>query len=61
MQPQRQDIVEQYGESYGAEATNLVYCGPFKVESWMHNAEMVLVKNDSYWDKDSCRPSTTKS
>lgn len=53
MQPQRQDIVEQYGESYGAEATNMVYCGPFKVESWMHNAEMVLVKNDSYWDKDS--------
>ena len=48
MQPQRQDIVEQYGESYGAEATNMVYCGPFKVESWMHNAEMVLVKNDSY-------------
>lgn len=36
MQPQRQDIVEQYGESYGAEATNMVYCGPFKVESWIH-------------------------
>ncbi len=58
MQPQRQDIVEQYGESYGAEATNMVYCGPFKVESWTHNSEMVLVKNDSYWDKDSVNLTT---
>ena len=53
MQPQRQDIVEKYGETYGAEAANMVYCGPYKVESWTHNAGMVLVKNDSYWDKDN--------
>ena len=53
MMPQRQDIVEQYGESYGAEASNLVYNGPFKLESWMHNSELVLVKNDQYWDKDN--------
>lgn len=53
MQPQRQDIVEKYGETYGAEAANMVYCGPYKVESWTHNTGMVLVKNDSYWDKDN--------
>ncbi len=53
MMPQRQDIVEQYGESYGAEAENLVYNGPFKVESWTHNSEVVLAKNDQYWDADS--------
>lgn len=53
MMPQRQDIVEQYGETYGAEATNMVYNGPFKVESWTHNSELVLVKNDQYWDAES--------
>lgn len=53
MMPQREDIVEQYGESFGAEAENMVYNGPFKVESWMHNSEVVLTKNDQYWDADT--------
>lgn len=53
MMPQRQDIVEQYGETYGAEAANLVYNGPFKLESWTHQSEMVMVKNDQYWDAEN--------
>lgn len=53
MMPERQDIVEKYGESYGSEADKMVYNGPFKVESWLHNSEIILVKNDQYWDSDS--------
>ncbi len=53
MMPQRQDIVEKYGESFGAEAENMVYNGPFKVESWTHNSEVILTKNDQYWDAES--------
>ncbi len=53
MMPQREDIVEQYGESFGAEAQNMVYNGPFKVDTWTHNSEVVLTKNDQYWDADS--------
>lgn len=53
MMPQRQDIVEQYGESYGAEASNMVYNGPFKLETWTHNSELILVKNDQYWDAEN--------
>lgn len=53
MLPQRQDIVEKYGDSYGTEAEKMLACGPFKIESWTHNNEVVLVKNDTYWDKDS--------
>lgn len=51
--PQRQDIVEQYGDSYGAEADTIIGCGPFNLDSWTHNSELVLSKNDNYWDKDN--------
>ena len=37
MMPQRQDIVEQYSDTFGADAANLVYNGPFKLDTWTHN------------------------
>ena len=48
--PQRQDLVEEYGDTYGTDAEKMVYNGPFKVEEWVHNSSMKLVKNDQYWD-----------
>ena len=51
--PQRQDIVEQYGEKYGSEADTLVSCGPFTITSWTHNSEITLVKNEQYWDAEN--------
>lgn len=51
--PLRQDIVEQYGEKYGSEADTLISCGPFKVTSWTHNSEIILEKNDKYWDAEN--------
>ena len=53
--PQRQDIVEKYGEAYGTEAENMVYSGPFKVVSWTHNSSIELEKNDQYWDADKVK------
>lgn len=55
MLPQRQDIVEQHGDRYGSEVETVVYNGPFSIESWVHNSEIVLVKNENYWDKDSVK------
>lgn len=51
--PVREDLVEQYGDSYGSEYDNVVFCGPFNLTSWSHNAELTLVKSDTYWDQDS--------
>ena len=34
-------------------ANNLVGTGPFMLESWTVNQEMVLVKNPNYWQKDA--------
>lgn len=53
MLPQRQDIVEQYGDTYGAEASNIVCNGPFKIDSWTHNSEIVVTQNENYWDADN--------
>ena len=53
MMPQRQDIVEQYGDTFGADAANLVYNGPFKLDTWTHNSQLVMTKNENYWDAEN--------
>ncbi|NFV12538.1 peptide ABC transporter substrate-binding protein [Clostridium sporogenes] len=55
MMPQRHDIVEKYGEKYGTEASNMVFCGPFKIKEWVHANKMELVKNEKYWDAKSVK------
>lgn len=58
MFPQRQDIDEQYGDQYGTDADKVVCNGPFVLDSWVHNSELVLKKNENYWDKDSVKLET---
>lgn len=53
--PVRQDIAEEYGETYGSEADKYVGNGPFKIESWKHNSEIKLVKNEDYWDAENVK------
>ena len=53
MFPQRKDIVEKYGETYGAEKDNIVGNGPFVLQTWTHNSEIVLAKNEKYWDAEN--------
>jgi oligopeptide transport system substrate-binding protein len=48
--PVPQHVVEKFGDKW-TEAVNIVSNGVFKVESWKHDQEMVLVRNDAYWGK----------
>lgn len=48
--PQRQDIVEKHGEKYAADAANMVFNGPFVIDTWTHESEIILKKNTNYWD-----------
>ncbi|MDO4297274.1 MAG: peptide ABC transporter substrate-binding protein [Lachnospiraceae bacterium] len=50
MYPQRQDFVEECGDSYGIDADKFLSCGPFKVTAWEHNSYIDMVPNDQYWD-----------
>lgn len=43
---------EKWRESPDWFRQNLVVSGPFKIESWKPQQEMVLVRNERYWKKD---------
>ena len=51
--PCRRSDVETNGDTYGSEAGTISSCGPFKLNSWLHNSKLEFSKNDQYWDKDN--------
>lgn len=51
--PQRQDIVEQYGDEYAGDADKMVYNGPFVMSDWKHQHSYRFVKNEHYWDREN--------
>lgn len=53
--PVRQDKYEEWGDAYGSSAEKAVYSGPFMVESWSQNTEMVAVKNPYHWDAENIK------
>lgn len=48
--PCRQDVIDAASSTYGTNVDEMVFCGPFKVTSWVKENSVTLVKNDSYWD-----------
>lgn len=53
--PVRQDKYEEWGSKYGTTPEMTLYSGPFVVESWNQNTEMILTKNDNYWKADKMK------
>ncbi|QYE96863.1 peptide ABC transporter substrate-binding protein [Paraclostridium sordellii] len=53
--PVRQDKYEEWGSKYGTTPETTLYSGPFVVESWNQNTEMILAKNDNYWKADEMK------
>ena len=51
--PQREDIVEKYGDAYGTEKEQIVCNGPFVLSEWTHDSKIVYEKNPEYWNKDN--------
>ena len=52
--PLRQDIVEEYGKAFAADAEKNVYSGPYVLKS-SPNQKWVFEPNENYWDKDSIK------
>ena len=50
--PVREDFYKSRGSRYAAEATDMLYNGPFKLTKWVHGASLKMEKNETYWDKD---------
>ena len=50
--PCRESNVEAFGDSYGSEAGTVSSCGPFKLDTWVHNSELSFSRNAQYWDAE---------
>ena len=53
--PGREDLVEKYGDEYGATAESLASNGPFILKEWKHEDQVVMVKNPDYWNADQIK------
>ena len=53
--PINQAFYESTGGRYGADAEDMLYNGPFLIDSWVHGASLRLIKNPNYWDADRIR------
>ena len=53
--PINKAMYEELGSDYATSETKTVYNGPFKIESWNQNTEMILVKNDQYWGAEDVK------
>ena len=50
--PGRADMVEKYGDAYGASVESLPSNGPFILTEWQNEDKVVLKKNPNYWNAD---------
>ncbi|MBN1315123.1 MAG: peptide ABC transporter substrate-binding protein [Anaerolineales bacterium] len=48
LMPLRKDIIEEYGDDW-IQPENIVVNGPFTLESWTPDIEVVLKPNENYW------------
>ncbi len=53
--PQNEAFVKAQGDKYALEVENLIFNGPFVLDSWQHEQGYVFKKNGNYWDKDSVK------
>jgi oligopeptide transport system substrate-binding protein len=51
--PVKGEFLAAKGSRYGADATDLLYNGPFMITDWVHSASLHMVKNTHYWDRQN--------
>jgi len=53
--PMNKEACEKYGETYGAEADQVLTNGPFTVTEWQHESKIVIKKNENYWNAENVK------
>ncbi|KNB69543.1 peptide ABC transporter substrate-binding protein [Brevibacillus reuszeri] len=53
--PQNKEFIDAQKDQYALEAQNLLFNGPFILDSWQHEKGWVLKKNPGYWDAESVK------
>ena len=55
--PVPRHVVEAAPDTWASNYETVVGCGPYTITKWVHSSEIVLKKNDRYWNRDSVRSS----
>lgn len=53
--PQNEKFAEEQQDKYALEPENLVFNGPFTLDSWDHDQKWTLKKNSDYWDAENVK------
>jgi len=53
--PVQEASVVEFGEKFATAPEFMVSSGPFKVETWMQEQRLDMVKNDQYWDAEAVK------
>ncbi len=56
LMPVRQDIIEAASDQWTFDTATYIGNGPYKMESWEHNASIVLVPSETYYDYANLGP-----
>ncbi len=51
--PIKKEVAEEYESAYGSEKDAFLGNGPFVISEWSHENQIVLEKNENYWNADS--------
>ena len=58
MMPVRQDMIEKGGDQWTFNVDTYVSNGAYKMTEWTHNSQIVVEKNENYYDFENLGPET---
>ena len=58
MMPVRQDVIESAGDNWTFDVATYISNGAYKMKEWTHNSQIVVEKNENYYDYEKLGPET---
>ena len=58
MMPVRQDVIESAGDNWTFDVSTYISNGAYKMKEWTHNSQIVVEKNENYYDYENLGPET---
>lgn len=58
MMPVREDMIEKAGDQWTFDTSTYISNGAYKLKEWTHNSQIVVEKNENYYDVENLGPET---